>query len=69
MKLLGSRTGLPRKEQILVTDRNAGALCLLNLSGDVQTLSVTHVISGTTLNISKDIYISVMTLLLLQLEL
>ena len=46
LKLLGSRTGLPRKEQILVTNRNAGAVCLLNLSEDVQTLWVNHVISG-----------------------
>ena len=43
---MGRRTRLPRKEQILVTDRNAGAVCLLNFSEDVQTLSVSHVISG-----------------------
>ena len=38
---------MPRKEQILVTDPNAGGVvCLSNLSEDVQTLSVNHVISG-----------------------
>ena len=34
-----------RKEQIHVTDPNAGVVCLLNLSEDVQTISVSHVIS------------------------
>ena len=43
------RTALPRKEQILVTDPNAGLVCLLNLSEDVQTLSVSHVISGNNI--------------------
>ena len=37
---LAIRTGLPRKEQILLTDPIAGVVCLLNLSKDVQTLSV-----------------------------
>ena len=35
-----------RKEQVLATYPNAGAVCLLNLCEDVQTLSVSHVISG-----------------------
>ena len=39
-------TDLPRKNQILVTDPNAGIVCLLNLSEDVQTLSVSHVMSS-----------------------
>ena len=39
-------TDLPRKEQLLVTDPNAGISCLLSLPEDVRTLSVSHVISG-----------------------
>ena len=46
LKLLGSLTVLLWKEHILLTDQNAGAVCLLNLSEDVQTLSVSCVISG-----------------------
>ena len=37
---------MPREEQTLVTDPNAGVRCLLDLSENVQTLSVSHVISG-----------------------
>ena len=46
---MGSRAGLPRKEQILVTHLNAGAVCLLNLSEDAQFLSVSHVIFGNAI--------------------
>ena len=44
------RTGLPRIEQILVTDTKAGVIRLLNLSEDVQTLSMTHAISGNDID-------------------
>ena len=37
---------MPRKEQIPVSDPNTGIVCHLNLSKDVQTLSVSHGISG-----------------------
>ena len=40
---------MPKKEQILVTDTKEVAVCLLNLSEDVQTLSMSHVISGNYL--------------------
>ena len=40
------RTDLPKIEQILVKDPNAGVVSLLNFSEDVNTLSVSPVISG-----------------------
>ena len=40
---------MPRKELILVTNPNAGVVCLLNLFENVQSLSVIHVMSGNNI--------------------